>query len=66
MTRQRINTAEAAKHLGLPEATLRYYRSLGKGPRSFKLGNRVFYFVDELDDWVETQYQATVKGGDAA
>jgi predicted DNA-binding transcriptional regulator AlpA len=46
---------EAAALLRIPVATLRWYRSVGQGPRSFKLGRRVHYDKQELRNWVAAQ-----------
>ena len=42
---------EAAGILRTPKATLRYWRHLGTGPRSFRLGRRVLYRADDLREW---------------
>ena len=34
---------QAANDLGAPKNTLRYWRSIGKGPRFYKIGKRVYY-----------------------
>jgi excisionase family DNA binding protein len=46
---------EAAELLRAPVATLRYWRHLGTGPRSFRLGRRVLYRRDELHGWIDRQ-----------
>jgi hypothetical protein len=38
-----LTITEAADLLRAPVATLRYWRHLGTGPRSFRLGRRVLY-----------------------
>jgi hypothetical protein len=38
-----LTISEAAALLRAPVATLRYWRHLGTGPRSFRLGRRVLY-----------------------
>ena len=38
-----LTIVEAAELLRAPVATLRYWRHLGTGPRSFRLGGRVLY-----------------------
>ncbi|WP_394329104.1 helix-turn-helix transcriptional regulator [Mycobacteroides abscessus] len=53
----------AAKMTGLPPATLRYYRHMGTGPASFKIGRRVVYRVAELERWLSEQEKATTRGG---
>jgi len=46
---------EAAATLRTPEATLRYWRHLGTGPRSFKIGRHVMYDEADLYRWIEQQ-----------
>lgn len=50
-----LNIEEAAALLRIPVATLRWYRSVRKGPRSFKLGRRVHYEKRELRTWINAQ-----------
>jgi Helix-turn-helix domain len=47
----RINRKNAAKYLGLAEKTLAMHASRGTGPAFIKRG-RVFYFRDDLDEWL--------------
>ena len=46
---------EAAELVRAPVATLRYWRHLGTGPRSFRLGRRVVYRRDDLHVWIDAQ-----------
>ena len=50
-----LTISEAAELLRAPVATLRYWRHLGIGPRSFRLGRRVLYRRDDLRTWVDAQ-----------
>ena len=50
-----LTIAEAAELLRAPVATLRYWRHLGTGPRSFRLGRRVLYRRDDLLAWIDAQ-----------
>ena len=52
---------EVAELTRLPLATLRFYRHTSKGPRSFKLGNRVAYKRADVETWIEEQYAAEVE-----
>ncbi len=52
-TPQLLTIAEAALLLRTPVATLRYWRHLGTGPRSFRLGRRVVYRRDDLQSWID-------------
>jgi predicted DNA-binding transcriptional regulator AlpA len=49
---------EVAEITRIPLPTLRFYRHTGKGPRSFKLGNRVVYKRADVEAWIEQRYQA--------
>ena len=58
--RELLTIAEAAELLRAPVATLRDWRHLGTGPRSFRLDRRVLYRRDDLHAWVDVQHaQAT-------
>ena len=50
-----LTITEAADLLRAPVATLRYWRHLGTGPRSFRLGRRVLNRSDALRAWVDAQ-----------
>jgi excisionase family DNA binding protein len=51
-----LTISEAAAILRTPVATLRYWRHLGTGPRSFKIGRRVLYRADDLHEWINAQH----------
>ena len=59
----RLNTAQASEYLGIPVATLRWFRHMGQGPRSYRLGHRAFYDLADLQAWVAAQKAATQRGG---
>jgi hypothetical protein len=48
----RVGAKDAAKYLGLSSKTLAMYRSSGEGPKFIKKG-RIFYFIDDLNEWLE-------------
>jgi hypothetical protein len=52
---QMLTLAEACAFLRVPEGTLRYWRHLGSGPRSFKLGRHVRYWRTDLILWLTEQ-----------
>jgi hypothetical protein len=58
-----LTITEAADILRSPVATLRYWRHLGTGPRSFRLGRRVLYRYDDLTTWINTHHDG---GSDTA
>ncbi len=57
-----LTITEAAVLLRAPVATLRYWRHLGTGPRSFRLGRRVLYRYDDLQAWVREQLGGSATG----
>ncbi len=50
-----LTLTEAAQLLRKPVATLRYWRHLGEGPRSFKVGRHVRYWRRDVLTWLHTQ-----------
>jgi predicted DNA-binding transcriptional regulator AlpA len=46
---------EAAAIVRAPVATLRYWRHLGTGPRSFRVGRAVRYWRTEVLRWLDDQ-----------
>ena len=50
-----LTISEAAELLRAPVATLRYWRHLGSGPHSFRLGRRVLYRRADLQSWINAQ-----------
>ena len=49
---------EAAAHLRTPIGTLRYWRHLGIGPRGFRVGRRVMFRREDLEQWLTEQREA--------
>ena len=58
-----LTITEAAELLRAPVATLRYWRHLGTGPCSFRLGRRVLYRSDDLRSWIEAQHDQAAAPG---
>jgi hypothetical protein len=56
-----LTLQEACAFLRVPEGTLRYWRHLGSGPRSFKLGRHVRYWRGDLILWLSEQTNAPQK-----
>lgn len=50
-----LTLQEACRFLRVPEGTLRYWRHLGSGPRSFKIGRHVRYWRTDLLQWLTEQ-----------
>lgn len=47
-----------AEILDRTEATLRYWRHIGYGPKSAKLGRRVVYRESDVEAWVDAQFDS--------
>jgi excisionase family DNA binding protein len=58
-----LTITEAAELLRAPVATLRYWRHLGTGPRSFRLGRRVLYRDDDLRGWIDARRDSGAPSG---
>ncbi|MFS3127483.1 helix-turn-helix domain-containing protein [Nocardioides sp. Bht2] len=58
-----MTTAEVSELIRTPAETVRYWRHIGKGPRSFKVGRRVLYRRSDVDSWLEAQYAAGDQAG---
>ena len=52
-----MTLAEVAAATRLSENTLRWLRSQGRGPRSGKLGRRIFYRALDVEAWIEKQFE---------
>ena len=50
---------EVAKLLRVPEATLRYWRHLGTGPHSFRVGRSVRYWRNDVRHWLDPTVSRT-------
>lgn len=50
-----LTLAEVAAMLRTPAATLRYWRHLGTGPRSFRVGRGVRYWQHDVLAWLQDQ-----------
>ena len=57
---------EVAAIVRAPIATMRYWRHLGTGPHSFRLGRRVVYRVGDLRAWIDAQADASDTGAPAS
>jgi predicted DNA-binding transcriptional regulator AlpA len=51
-----LTMQEVSAILRTPVATLRYWRYLGIGPHSFKIGRRVFYRAGDVYAWLHAQH----------
>jgi excisionase family DNA binding protein len=47
-----LTTAELASLLRTSPETVRYWRHIGSGPKSFKIGRRVLYAAEDVDAYI--------------
>lgn len=47
-----LTTTEVAETLRTPPETVRYWRHIGKGPKSFKVGRRVLYAAEDVEAFI--------------
>jgi len=47
-----LTTAEVAELLRTPLETVRFWRHVGKGPASFKVGRRVLYEATDVEAFI--------------
>ena len=50
-----LTLEEVASRTRIPVATLRYWRSVGVGPPTFRLGRRVVAYEEAIDTWIEAE-----------
>ena len=51
MIQKKLNTQEAAQFLGLQANTLEGWRCYKRGPKYSKVGRRVMYDINDLEDF---------------
>lgn len=51
--RKYLVTAEVAEVCRTSAETVRYWRHVGKGPKSFRVGRRVLYAAEDVEAWLE-------------
>ncbi len=47
-----LTTDEVAELLRMPVESVRWWRHVGKGPKSFRLGRRVLYAAEDVEAFV--------------
>ena len=48
-----LTVEDVAQMAGLAVGTIRYWRSIGTGPKSFRLGRRVVYKRADVQRWID-------------
>ena len=56
------DVAGVAAYLGVPVATVRFWRSTGTGPRGFRAGKHLRWTRAAVDAWVAEQTAADDRG----
>jgi predicted DNA-binding transcriptional regulator AlpA len=51
-----LTVPEVAQVLGVPIATVRHWRYTGYGPKSAKIGKRVFYRASDVHSWLDAAF----------
>jgi excisionase family DNA binding protein len=51
-----ITTDELAQLTRVSANTVRYWKHMGTGPKSFKVGKRTLYRREDVDSWLTEQY----------
>lgn len=51
-----LTTPEVAEQLRTSAKTVRYWRWQGTGPKAFKAGRRVLYAAEDVQAWIDQQY----------
>ena len=54
-----LTNDDLAALLRVPTSTVRYWKHLGEGPRSLKVGRRVLYRREDVDAWLAAKYEGT-------
>ncbi len=55
----RMDRKNAAAYVGCSVKTLAMYATQGKGPKYVRLGGKVFYYKQDLDDWIASHPRGT-------
>jgi hypothetical protein len=50
----RMTRPDASRYLGVASKTLSMWQLQGKGPRSVKVGGKIFYYLDDLDAFIQS------------
>lgn len=57
-----LTTEEVARILRTSPETVRYWRHVNKGPKSFKIGRRVLYAREDVEAFVAEARSSAVAG----
>lgn len=51
-----LRIEDVSRETGIAEATLRFWRHQGTGPKSAKLGRRIVYRAADVEAWIDAQF----------
>ena len=54
-----LTLRELSQRLGVQEGTLRQWRTRGQGPKSFKIGVSVVYYLRDVEAWERDRQEAS-------
>jgi hypothetical protein len=60
---ERVKVEGASEFTGVPVGTLRFWRATNQGPRSYVVGRRLWYDIEDLQAWVDAEKAASARGG---
>lgn len=55
-TPQLLRIEQVAERTGVAVSTLRHWRAAGTGPKSARIGRRVMYRPEDVDAWIDAQF----------
>ena len=59
--KNRIKPPEVAKLLKRTVKTLAYWRTKGLGPSYEKLGGKIYYNKQDIEEWIKQQYVTLIR-----
>ncbi len=63
---QACTEPQAGRYIGVSDATMRFWRSNGTGPRYYRAGKLIRYRKSDLDAWIEARLSAPVASAERA
>jgi hypothetical protein len=62
---RKVDQNGAGAHTGIPARNYEMWRVRGGGPPYYKLGRRVVYDTDELDEWMRSKRRTSTSDAEA-
>lgn len=54
-----LTNEDIAQLVRVPVSTVRYWKHMGEGPRSMKVGRRVLHRREDVEVWLASKYEGT-------